>query len=171
MLFLDLLGAFSQRRQQAGGSGPLGSSAPVTRLAAVRLGQHAERPPSLSRVWLCWDQRSECDGTRGRNGEDGRAAFTFTPGPGALNLRDWRAQRDCGRPEVMHKTFCSDKTKCPGFTPSEYFIFVPSLYRSCALKLKTATGISSHFHCYQFLVNTAFRIKRSWWLTRLKNIL
>ena len=61
---------------------PLGRSAPVTPLAAVRLGQRAERPPSLS-----WDQRSECDGTRGRKGEDGRAALlSFTPGPGALNL-------------------------------------------------------------------------------------
>ena len=47
-------------RQQA--AAPLGRSAPVTPLAALRLGQRAERPPSLS-----WDQRSECDGTRGRN--------------------------------------------------------------------------------------------------------
>ncbi|MXQ86972.1 hypothetical protein E5288_WYG007734 [Bos mutus] len=35
-------------------SAPLGRSAPETPLAAVRLGQRAERPPSLS-----WDQRSE----------------------------------------------------------------------------------------------------------------
>ena len=39
-------------RQEA--AAPLGRSAPVTLLAAVRLGQRAERPPSLS-----WDQGSE----------------------------------------------------------------------------------------------------------------
>ncbi|XP_010827650.1 PREDICTED: 40S ribosomal protein SA-like [Bison bison bison] len=79
-------------RQEA--AAPLGRSAPVTPLAALRLGQRAERPPSLS-----WDQRF------------------------------------------------------------------------CALKHNTAAVISSHFHCCQSLVNPAFRIKRSCWLTRLKSIL
>ena len=78
LLFLDLLGGLLTRpgsRQEA--AAPLGRSAPVTPLAAVRLGQRAEHPPSLS-----WDQRSECDGTRGRNGEDGRAGFYFLSLPG-----------------------------------------------------------------------------------------
>ena len=68
-LFLDLLGAFSERPAAGRKQQAVGRAAPVTRLAAVRLGQHAERPPSLSRCG--------CGGTRGRNGQDGRAAFVF----------------------------------------------------------------------------------------------
>ena len=68
-LFLDLLGAFSERPAAGRKQLSVGRSAPVTRLAPVRLGQHAERLPSLSRCG--------CGGTRGRNGHDGRAAFLF----------------------------------------------------------------------------------------------
>ena len=157
-------------RQQA--VAPLGKSAPVTPLAALWLGQRAEHPLSLS-----WDQRSECDETRGWNGEEGRAAFAFFHSQARSSSPEGFGEpREPVPSLVMHKmhlctSFCSDKSKCPGFTPSEYFIFVPSLYRSCALKRNTDAVISSHFHCCRSLVNPAFRIKRSWWLTRLKNIL
>lgn len=124
-------------------------------------------------------------GPRGRNAmgpevgmgkTEGLALLSFTPGPGALNLRDLESQGACGLPEVMCKmrlctNFCSDKSKCPGLTPSGCFILVPSLSRSCAWKHNTAAVISSRFHCCRSLVNPALRVKRSWWLTRLKNTL
>ena len=166
-LFLDLLGAFSKcpsagRKQLSPGQGcPCNSSGSRAAGAA----SWASTVPLT--VWLWWDQRSEWARWKGC------LSFLSLPGQELLIWGIWRAQGACGRPAVMHKmprctSFCSDKIKCPGFTPSEYFIIVPSLSRSCALEQNTAAVISSHFHCYQSLGNAAFRVNRMWWLTRLK---
>ena len=53
-------------------SGATGQACSGHSSGAERLGERAERPPPLSRA-----QGSECDGTGGRNGDNGRAAFAF----------------------------------------------------------------------------------------------
>ena len=150
-LFLDLLGAFSERPAADRKQLSVGRAAPVTRLAAVRLGQRAE----IHRLSQGWGVMGPEVGMRRWKG---CLCFLTLPDQELLTWGIWRAQGACGHSEVMHKVhwctgFCSDKIKCPVFTPSEYFIIVSSLSRSCVLEQNTAAVISSHSHCYQTLVS------------------
>ena len=118
--------------------------------------------PGRAEVGTWWDQRSEWGRWKGC------LCFLSLPGQELLTGGIWRAQGACGLPEVMHKmhlctSFCSDKSKCPGFTPSEYFIFVPSLYRSCALTHPLPLG--SHLYCFPFcdLVYALFSVRILFW--------